>query len=193
MPHEGHRRTVTIGNPLTPPSMAVKLLTDDDAMSDQVVVMSGPTRLDLKPLEKVAREFGWVVGTASDPQLLALAFPYRKPVAVLFHRDAMGSEYSWPEALRRAHALLPEVRIIACHGFAEYVNWPELRSAGAFHALPIPLRENEVRQSLGFVLDAEKRLADASANLLHSGLALIPRRIADSVTPFSAGRKRAAS
>lgn len=79
--------------------------------------------------------------------------------AVLFHRDALGPECTWIEAVRKLKLTLPEARLIACHEFSEEINWPELSEAGAFHALGVPLRTNEVRQSLGFLSAAENRLS----------------------------------
>jgi hypothetical protein len=46
---------------------------------------------------------------------------------------------------------------VVCHGFSEPIDWPALRDAGAFDALWLPLKEDEVRRSLGFVWEAEKR------------------------------------
>jgi len=150
-------------------------------MSDQIIVMPGANRLDLGPLVKVAQEFGWTVGTTSDPRSVAALIPGRKPLAVLFQRDALGPNCSWAEAVRRLSGIAPGVRLIVCHSFGDSVNWSDIHSAGAFHALPVPFRESEVRQSLGFILDAEKRLADASDTLLRrasSGLSVVARRAA---------------
>jgi hypothetical protein len=97
----------------------------------------------------IAHDLGEIAGAQAD----------RKTVAAFVHHDFLGREYSWVEAIRRLRLTLPEVRVIACHGFAESIDWPELSDAGAFHALWLPLKENEVRQSLGFVWEAEKRLA----------------------------------
>jgi hypothetical protein len=138
--------------------MAAELLKSG-AMTDNIIVMPGSTRPDLLALQTVAGEFGWVVDIAHDLGEIAEAQADRKTVAAFFHRDFLGREYSWVEAIRRLRLTLPEVRVIACHGFAESIDWPELSDAGAFHALWLPLKENEVRQSLGFVWEAEKRLA----------------------------------
>ena len=53
---------------------------------------------------------------------------------------------------------MPGVRLVPCHRFSEFTDWDELRDAGAFHALWLPWGENELRQCLGFVWEAEKRL-----------------------------------
>jgi hypothetical protein len=76
--------------------------------------------------------------------------------------------------------------VIACHGFAESIDWPELCDAGAFHTLWLPLKENEVRQSLGFVWGSEKRLAvcaEVAEN--RSGLAIWYSPIRSSFKSFS--------
>jgi hypothetical protein len=127
-------------------------------MTDHIIAMPGPACFDLGTLHAVAREFGWTVGVADDLRELAAAQPYRRPITVLFHRNAFGS-CSWLDAVRLLRSALPEVRPVACHGFPEPIDWPALCDAGAFHALWLPLQENEVRRSFGFVWEAEKRLA----------------------------------
>jgi len=56
---------------------------------------------------------------------------------------------------------LPEARLVACHGLAESIDWPELCDAGAFHALGLPLNEDEVRSSLGFIAQSLMRHEDS--------------------------------
>lgn len=133
-------------------------------MSANLIVMPGSAWLDLQALQTVAGEFGWAVTTSNDLRDAASA------QAVLFHRDALGSGCSWLEAVRQLRLALPEARLIACHGFAEAIDWPELCDAGAFHARGLPLRASEIRRSLGFISEAEKRrrVADLSAMRVHS-------------------------
>jgi hypothetical protein len=126
-------------------------------MTANLIVMPGSAKLDLKTLQAAAGEFGWSVAVAEDLRDAALA------QAVLFHRDALGPGCSWLEAVRRLRLALPRARLIACHGLAEAVDWPTLCDAGAFHALGLPLRANEVRRSLGFLSEAEKRSAGEAA------------------------------
>jgi hypothetical protein len=57
------------------------------------------------------------------------------------------------------HADLPAARLIPCQGFSESSDWQDLSDAGAFHPLWLPLKENELRQCLGFIWQAEKRAA----------------------------------
>jgi hypothetical protein len=126
-----------------------------------LTVMPGSAKLDLQALQAAAAEFGWSVTIANELPDAA------STQAVLFHRDALGAGCSWLEAVRRLKLALPEARLIACHGFSEAIDWPELCDAGAFHALGLPLRANEVRRSLGFLSEAQKRF---------SGERLVPTR-----------------
>jgi hypothetical protein len=127
-------------------------------MIGHLIVMPGSANLDFQALQTAAREFGWAVKVAQYPRDAASAR------AVFFYRDALGPGCSWLDAVRQLRLALPETRLIACHGLAEAIDWPELCDAGAFHALGLPLSVNEVRKSLGFLLEAEKRLNMAQAH-----------------------------
>ena len=120
-------------------------------MPSNIVIMPGSARLDVQAVQHAAAEFGWAVKLAGEPSDAASA------QAVLFHRDALGPECSWLDAVQRLKCALPEARLIVCHRFSEAIDWPELSDAGAFHALGLPLRASEVRKSLGFISEAEKR------------------------------------
>jgi len=135
------------------------LRQERELVTKDIVVMPGSARVYLPPLEAVAGTFGWAVSVTRDLCEVAAAQAQRKSVAVLFCRDTLGQGYSWLETIRLLGRALPEMPLIPCHGFSDPFYWPELCDAGAFHALWLPLRENEVRQSLGFVWEAEKRLA----------------------------------
>lgn len=126
-------------------------------MTGNVLVVSGSGRVDLRMLDKVARDFGWAIETAHDISDAAVARANRNIVAVLFCRDALNAESSWLETIRRFRRALPAVRLIACSEFSTFLDWPQLCEAGAFHTLWLPLKENEVRQALGFVWEAEQR------------------------------------
>ena len=100
-------------------------------MSDRIVVMPGPGRVDLPVLHTVACEFGWVVELAQHGlcEVTAAQAYGRRTSAVLFHRNTFGAGYSWPETIQRLKLALPEVRLVACRGFAESIDWPVLSEA----------------------------------------------------------------
>src|ERR1019366_7575986 len=97
----------------------------------------------------------------------------RTTVAVLFGKEALGPGYSRLETIRLLRFALPKIRLVACHGFSEAIDWPELSDAGAFHELWLPLQENEVRLCLGFVWEAEKRAAAAKLTDIGAARSLI--------------------
>jgi hypothetical protein len=123
-------------------------------MADNIVVMPGSTRLDLSVIDAIAGEFGWKIQIAEDAGEVAAVASLRKVRAVLLCSDAFGPSVFWQDAIRLANFVFPGAPVIALHGFAESIAWPELCDAGAFHSLWVPLKENEVRQSLGFVANA---------------------------------------
>lgn len=133
-------------------------------MTRTIVVMPGRASFNLKVLHSVARDFGWGVKVAEDLGALCSAQRAEKLTAVLFHRSAFKSP-SWLDALRPVASALPGVRPIACHEFSDAPDWPGLCGAGAFHSLWLPLKEEEVRQSFGFVAEAENRESKISRRL----------------------------
>jgi hypothetical protein len=124
-------------------------------MTGNIIVMPGSARLDIRTLQAVAGDFGWEVKVARDTR------EAYKAEAVFFHRDALGADCSWVDAVRLLRLALPEARLVACHGLAELIDWPELCDAGAFHALGLPLNEDEVRSSLGFIAQSLMRHEDS--------------------------------
>jgi hypothetical protein len=134
-------------------------------MDETILVMPGQSQMDSSSLNVIAKEFEWSVVVAENLHEATAAQAHRKIVALLFHRDAFGPECLWTDAVRMIRCTLPDVRAVPCHGFSDAVDWPELCNAGAFHALWLPLKENEVRQSFGFVWNAEKQLANSAAGL----------------------------
>ena len=115
----------------------------------------------MSALRAVSAEFGWDVQT--DPLADGVA-----PKALLLQRDAFGSGYSWLDVVHVCRSKMPEVRLILCHGLSEKIDWPALSRAGAFHAVSLPLRESELRQSLGFVWESDARLAASAQRLLET-------------------------
>lgn len=124
-------------------------------MSENIVLMPGSTWLESPVLHRIAGEFGWQINAAHAMSDVT----EKRTAAVLFSRDALGTELGWLETTRQLRSALPGVPLVACHRFTEIVDWPALCEAGAFHSLWLPLKENEVRRSFGFVWQAEKRLA----------------------------------
>jgi hypothetical protein len=125
-----------------------------------VVVMPGTGEFDFACLHSVAAEFGWTIQLVTDLKNdeLRESLGRGSTAAVLFHiEDICAGRCSAPDAIRLLHADLPAARLIPCQGFSESSNWEDLSDAGAFHPLWLPLKENELRQCLGFIWQAEKR------------------------------------
>jgi hypothetical protein len=129
------------------------------AMNGCILVMPGPDHVDPPVLHTVAADFGWEVQTGHPGDAVI-------PKALLLYRDAFGKGYSWLDVVRACRSKFPEARLIVCHGLSETIDWPALSRAGAFHAISLPLKESELRQSLGFVWQAEARLAAGAQRLL---------------------------
>jgi DNA-binding NtrC family response regulator len=132
-------------------------------MAKSIIVVPGLGQLDLTTLSGVAAEFGWTVQVAHDLRQTAELFAPLSAVALFATHDAVGAGFSWLEILGLLRQTLPDIRLVVCHGFGDAFDWPELSAAGAFHALRLPLQEDELRQSLGFIWEAEKRLMIARA------------------------------
>jgi len=127
-------------------------------------------------LLNVAEEFGWRVHAAHDLRDLIAAQTLGNVLGLMFHFEALGLSSSL-DAVRRLRLSLPRVRLITCHGFSEAVNWAEISQAGAFHSLRLPLKENELRQSFGFIWQAEKRLAGSAKEIPPAAVLLRKRSV----------------
>jgi hypothetical protein len=132
-------------------------------MFDSIVVMPGAARINLRVLENAAVEFGCSVRVVNTLTDLTKSQSDFKSLAVIFHREALGIGCSWAQAIQLLNRAMPGVRLIPCHGYGEPIDWTELSNAGAFHSLGLPLKADEVRQSLGFIAQAEKRVTDTPA------------------------------
>ncbi len=106
---------------------------------------------DRTPLRTLAAEFGWHMEMADSLENLKEIHD-APAVAVLF--DAAALEMPVEQALRVVKKLTPGALPVVCHRPSDHIRWPELAEAGAFHALLLPLKAEEVRQTLGFVHDA---------------------------------------
>ncbi len=129
------------------------------SMNATIIALPSPAEPDLTMLNEAAARVGWKLEFARDLQEFRANPRCRNADAVFLQREAAGPQYSWAEAVRRVRAIAEQARVVVCHGFGETINWDELSEAGAFHALALPFRENEVRQSVGFLWEAENRTA----------------------------------
>ncbi len=135
--------------------MALRLLQSSHMLSGRIVVLGNPPVVETAAFEKLTPEFGWSVEVAEDLHHLRLLGETGNVVAVFFEAKNLGQ--SWEDALRSVREAAPQALLIPCHRFSDSVNWPDLADAGAFHALPVPLKSDEVRQSLSFVWSARLR------------------------------------
>lgn len=135
--------------------MARGLLQSSHMLSGRIVVLGNPPVIETVAFEKLTPEFGWSVEVAEDLNRVRSLGETGNVVAVFFEAQSLGQ--SWEDALRLVREAAPQALLIPCHRFSDSVNWPELADAGAFHALPVPLKSDEVRQSLSFVWSARLR------------------------------------
>jgi hypothetical protein len=111
--------------------------------------------LESRELDRVVGEFGWRRIAAGSLLDLRAISRNRNVVAVLFESEPLGvSPLGSVRAIRKA---APQALPILCYRPSEPIRWTELADAGAFHALLLPLDTGELRQSLAFVHDAERR------------------------------------
>jgi DNA-binding NtrC family response regulator len=123
-------------------------------MRETVCLLGNPYGERLS-MDALAAESGWAfehVGNLSQLQEIGVK---RNIIAVLIDTGALGMPPNG--ALRAVTDVLPNALPILCHKASETIQWAELAQAGAFHALLLPLRASEVRQTLGFVSEAHRR------------------------------------
>src|SRR5207249_1347265 len=118
-------------------------------MLDQSVVFLGDLPDEFAVVERLAVNFDWSLKRAPNFDVLRAPHFHRDAVAVLFEASMWG--LSRQEVLRMVINAVPGACPILCYRLSAPLDWPELSAAGAFHALAIPFRESEARQSLGFV------------------------------------------
>jgi hypothetical protein len=152
--------------------MATGMLLES-AMELQIVVMPGSNRVDMPLLRGAAQDFGWAIQIARDADELTAVRARGKVGAVLFQQDSLGFGYSYLEMIAMLRELVSDTRLVACNHFSEQEDYPKLCRAGLFGALWMPLRQNEVRQCLGFVWEAEKRLT-AQVRRVESQIRRVP-------------------
>jgi hypothetical protein len=121
-------------------------------MAAETVVFLGDVSDECFALGEIARSFGWSVETARDLAQLRTLSWQRDVVAVLFDPGTLAPSAS--HALQLVRNAAPDALQIVCQRFSDSIPWPDLASAGAFHALRRPLSPSEFRLSLGFAFDA---------------------------------------
>ena len=126
--------------------MAIRLRT---------IVFLGDVQGGSPSLHHVASSFGWSVADAQSVAELGALSREHEVVAVFF--DPRGLNPSWAYALKSVQEAAPGAAAIVCYSFADEIPWPEMAEAGAFHCLNLPLDPDEVKQSLGFVSEAQMR------------------------------------
>lgn len=143
-------------------------------MKDHLLVLPDPDPSDLAVVRAVAREFGWQVNGLVPPDR----------IAAVLSKCATGE--SWPATVRNLRDAYPEARIITCHGFRDFIDWGQMYDLNTFHAIRTPMQEEEVRQSLGFLWEAEQRSrARQPISILSRNVE--PRRAIANSRTFAAG------
>lgn len=135
--------------------VALGLQTHSHMQNGRVVVLGNPDVVEMAAFERLTPEFGWSVEVAPDLSALKHWRNAGNVVAVFFECNSLG--LPWEKALQLVREAMPQALLIPCHRFSDSVNWPDLADAGAFHAVALPLKSNEVRQSLSFVWAARLR------------------------------------
>lgn len=128
-----------------------------DGMSKCVFALL-ETPIDTVMVARAARSFGWnatPVQSLRDLQCI----DSDRIAAVLFDCKADGG--NWFTSAARLRVAAPGVRLIACHHFSDELDWPALCDAGVFHAIRIPLREEELRQSLGYAWALDRQALES--------------------------------
>jgi hypothetical protein len=145
-------------------------------MSFQIVIMPGSYRVDLSLVRSAAQDFGWAVHPARNLRELGEIGVRGKVGAVLFQSDSLVDGGSWLESISLLRGVAPETRLVGCTQFSEMVDLPKLCRSGLFHAVWLPLKENELRQCFGFVWESEKQrgalvarktIKDSESNRVH--------------------------
>jgi hypothetical protein len=72
---------------------------------------------------------------------------------------AVYAAYDCAAEFVRIQACAPDARLVICYPLSLPLMAEELVALGAFHSVPRPLDEGEVRQSFGFVLENWRRRA----------------------------------
>lgn len=120
-------------------------------LGDHMAIIAFLGRLPLPndELRCAAQSFGWRVLRVEDQGELQSMNRMEEVVAVLF--PAEPADLSWRRVLDQIREAAPQARPIVCHPIAGQASWTEFARAGVFHAINLPFKCSEIRQSLGFV------------------------------------------
>ncbi|HUA87763.1 MAG TPA: hypothetical protein VMB85_28095 [Bryobacteraceae bacterium] len=135
------------------PSRPSNCISGDQMDSKPGVVLLGDIPYD--PVAELAAKFGWPVENASCFEDLRKIHSQRGTVAVLFEPAGFG--LSWEMALDYVRQAAPGALVIVCRRFSDTLDWSTLAARGAFHMISLPVKESELRQSLGFIWAANRR------------------------------------
>jgi DNA-binding NtrC family response regulator len=108
-------------------------------------------------LEQITREFGWDLERLESAASLARLKGRDDLVAVIAVPFSLAMD--WSEILRDLRVACPRALPIVATTFSDHTPWHEMADAGAFHSIAVPMKTEEVRQSLGFVATAIDRMA----------------------------------
>jgi hypothetical protein len=120
-------------------------------MTRSILALLGDYADDRDVLDRAAAEFGWATAIVGDDEELARLGRVAPVAGVLLDMEALGSGLP-PALFTPCH--LPK---ILCARAARRLDHDDLVRFGAYDALLMPLRFNEVRQSLGFLAQALAR------------------------------------
>jgi hypothetical protein len=125
-----------------------------EAMHKKTIVLLGELSAERSFFVDLAWGFGWCVRVAATCDDLRDIGLEEDIVAVLFDTRDLGP---WKCALRTVTEAAPEALPVLCHAFSDLIEWPEMATAGVFHALRFPFDPGEVRQTFGFVSAARRQ------------------------------------
>jgi hypothetical protein len=120
----------------------------------EIVALLGKLVPARRLIEGIAKKYGWsvqVAETLSEFQSLSSA----EIVAVLF--DPTDLHEDQRIALNMVTQIAPQALPIVCCRFSEKVHWLDVTESDVFHLLRYPFARNEVRQTFGFVAEAQRR------------------------------------
>jgi hypothetical protein len=138
-------------------------ISDGRPESRKRVVLCGDFGPASIPWEKLSEEFGLDFSFVNDPAQLQ-SIEGAGDVVSLFidldHLERHLAQIGQTDSTRSA-------RLVVCHSLSSRLPDEARRDSGAFHTLPVPFNEGELRQSLSFLsaaLEREKKSEKSSEN-----------------------------